>query len=430
MRLSAVEGASYCVMVGVGQEYFIAFALAVGLTEVESGLVATLPVMVGATTLLGAPWLIRRVGSMRRYMTIASALQALCFVPLIVAALLGRIPAPALYLTVAAYSAINLGQSPAWSTWITTLVPRPILARYFASRSRMIQGGVLTGLLIGGLLLSRAKAGESPAIAFAPLFAIALVMRALGCFMLSRHSEPVRMPPRFTHVTPREILRRARRGPDITVLTFLLASNLALQMALPFFTPFVLEHRGLTYLEFTTLTGAVIVGKMVVAPTIGRIAHRYGARRILWIGALGVVPMAPLWLLADSYAALLVVQFCMGPMLVCFDIGGVLMQFETIPEHERPSLLATFTAANALAGFCGSLIGGALLGSVDLGQSGYAAVFLAAAGARVLALPLLMRVRPTHADVEPLPGGTVRVEPGVGTTVTPALGAIPRDDAL
>lgn len=427
MRLSAIEGASYCVMVGVGQEYFVAFALAVGLSEVQSGLVATLPVFVGASTLLAAPWLIRLTGSLRRFMIIASALQAACFAPLIAAAVLGRMPPAALYLTVAAYSAINLGQGPAWSTWITTLMPRRIRPVYFASRARMLQGGVLLGLLTGGLLLSRSEAGSSPAIAFAPLFALALLMRAAGSFLLSRHAEPVPMPARVRHVPLREIVQRARHGADVTLLTFLLASNLALQMALPFFTPFVLEHRGLSYLEFTMLTCTVIVGKMVMAPTVGRVAKRFGPKRLLWVGALGTIPMGPLWLAADSFAMLLIVQFLLGCVLVCFDIGSVLLQFESIPEHERPSLLATFTAVNALVGFAGSLVGGALIQWIDLGQGGYIAAFAAAAGARVLALPLLTRVRTTVAQVRPLPGGTVRVEPGAGTTEVPALGAIERD---
>lgn len=421
LRLSAIEGTSYCVMVGVGQEYFIAFALAIGLGDVVSGLVGTLPVMVGATLQLAAPWVIRRTGSLRRYMTIASATQAACFVPLLVAALVGRMPAWALFVTVGAYSAINLGQGPAWSTWITTLMPRRIRARYFAARSRMLQGGVLTGLLIGGLLLSREDAGESPAIAFAPLFAIALLMRATGSYLLSRHAEPVKMPARLRHVGPRELLGRARSGADMTLLAFLMMSNLALQMALPFFTPFVLEHRGLSYLELTMLTGTVIVGKMVAAPTLGKVAHRYGPKRLLWIGAVGVIPMAPLWLAADSFPTLLLVQFAMGIVLSCFDVGAVLQQFEAIPEHERPSVLATFVALNAIAGFCGSAIGGVLLAGADLGLGGYGAAFGAAAGARLLALPLLMRVRPAPREVEPFPGGSVRVEPGAGTTEVPAL---------
>ncbi len=420
LRLSAVEGTSYCVMVGVGQESFVAFALALGLGEVRAGLLATLPVAVGATTQLAAPWLIRKTGSLRRYMTIASALQTLCFVPLLVAAVVGAIPVWALYLTVVAYSAINLAQGPGWGTWITTLMPRRIRARYFAQRSRMLQGGVLAGLLMGGLIVAGQDAEALPPIAFAPLFAIALGMRALGCYLLSRHHEPVRMPAGVRHVPAREMAARFRTGPDVTLFTFLLASNFALQMALPFFTPYVLEYRGLSYLELTMLTGTAIVGKMVAAPTIGRIAHRSGPRRLLWFGAVGLIPMGPLWLAASSFEMLLIVQFVMGLILSCFEIGALLSQFDAVPEHERASLTAKFVAANAIAGFVGSAIGGALLGRVDLGLGGYGAAFAAAAVARIAVLPLLLRVRPASRDAELVAGGAVRVEPGAGSMEVPA----------
>ncbi|MFG0304852.1 MAG: MFS transporter [Phycisphaerales bacterium JB040] len=454
--LSSAEGTSYCLMVGVGQEYFVAFALAAGLSDVQGGLVATLPMFVGATAQLASPWVIRRVGSLRNTMTLFSALQALCFVPLLAGAWHGTIPAWALYLTVTVYAAINLSQGPAWSTWITTLVPRRIRARYFGGRWRVLQGGVLAGLLIGGLVLDKsAMAGANPGTdpvtdsaqdaaasgqtqAFIALFAIALAMRVLGCFLISRHSEPVRMPDNVRTVSPLEIVRRWRgggpqggAGADVRLLGFLMASNFAMQVALPFFTPFVLNQRGLTYLEFTTLTGAVIVGKMVAAPTIGRVAHGRGALRVLWVGAIGVIPMAPLWLVADTFATLLIAQFVMGCLLSCFDIGAMLMQYETIPEHERASLISSFVAMNALAGFLGSLAGGMLLafGQEATGLlssvGGYGAVFLLGAAARIAVLPMLVKVRPAPAgfDAERAGtprGGAVRVDPGAGTSESPS----------
>ena len=429
MRLSTIEGASYCVMVGVGQEYFVAFALALGMGEVAAGLVATLPVFVGSTLQLAAPFVIARVGSLRRSMVIFSTLQACSFLPLLVGALVGAMPPALVYLSVAGYSVINLSQGPAWSTWITTLMPREIRPRYFASRSRWIQMGVLIGLVTGGLLLGFDKSGaaRSPAAAFAPLFAIAFAVRLASSRLLAVHSEPVRMPGGFRHVGPAELLRRVRRGMDVGVLGYLLLNNLAWQIALPFFTPYVLEHRGFGYAEFMTLTCAVVLGKMLAAPTVGRLAHRYGARRILWIGAIGSLAVAPLWAACASYPALLAVQFAAGPVFVCFDVGAMLVQYDTIPEHERASLFATFTAFNGLAGFVGSAVGGLLLGPVaaewlgGVGIGGYTLVFCAAALGRLLVLPLLGRIKEVREPSGDAAWTTVRVEPGAGETLAPSV---------
>ena len=46
---------AFSVMVGCGETYFAAFALALGFGPVASGMVATLPVLVGAVIQLAAP---------------------------------------------------------------------------------------------------------------------------------------------------------------------------------------------------------------------------------------------------------------------------------------------------------------------------------------------------------------------------------------
>lgn len=434
MRLSTIEGTTYCAMVGVGQEYFVAFALALGLAEGAAGLVATVPVFVGGLVQLAAPFVIKRVGSLRRTMVVFSAVQACSFLPLVVGALLGSMPAWVLYLSVCVYAIVNLSQGPAWNTWITTLMPREIRPRYFPTRSRWLQGGTVLGLVTGGLLLGFDKRGaaEQAVVAFAPLFAVAFLLRLSSSRLLALHAEPVRMPERFRHVGPRELIARFRTGRDISVLVFMLTTNLAWQIALPFFTPYVLERHKLSYGHLMSLTGAVILGKMIAAPTIGRLAHRFGPRRILWIGALGMLPLAPLWAFADTYWALLAVQLCFGPVMSCFEVGCVLVQYDVIEEHERASVYATFTMFNGVATLAGSLLGGFLLGppvasfltAHDWHVSGYTLAFCLAACARLAALPLLARAGKVMHTPVAVPAATVRIEPGSGTTIVPSASAV------
>lgn len=434
MRLSTIEGGSYFVMVGVGQEYFVAFALALGFAEVEAGLVATLPVFVGATLQLLAPWAIGLVGSLRRYMVIASAVQAACFLPLIIGALLGQMPLWVLYAVVALYATINLGQGPAWNTWITTLVPRRVRGHYFGKRNRLLQGGVLIGLAIGGYILDRDAAEQADPSAFAMLFVIACLVRFSGSFMLSRHSEPVRMPEGFRHVSPRELLGRLRTGADARLLVFLLAAGFSWQFALPFFTPYVLEHRGESYRVFMMLTACAIVGRMIAAPTVGKLAQRFGARKLLAIGTAGSAPGALMWWVAADVWQLAIAQVVLGVFLSAFEVGAMLLQYETMPEHERASVFSTFTALGNLAGFLGSLAGGAVLGLLtiaggdQISDAGYGAAFALALLGRFVALPLLLLVKPGAEHPHPLPTQPNRVEPGTGTTEQPLLPEVDASD--
>jgi MFS family permease len=429
MRLSTGEGWLFCVMVGVGETYFVAFALALGLGEVVSGLVASVPMLIGAVLQLATPMIVRRLGSLRKAMTLYSAVQAASFLPLLLGIATGRMPAWALFAAVGLYWTVNLGQGPVWSTWITSLIPRRVRASYFATRSRILQTGVLLGLIAGGLTLDRTAGGDGSVRAFAWLFALAFVCRAVGSRMLAMHSEPEPLPRTYRLVGMRELLGRWRTGADVNLLVFLLAAQLAQQIAAPFFTPFVLERRGFEYWQFMVVVAAVIAGKFAMLGTIGRLARRIGPRRVLWIGAIGTVPTALLWLAADSFPKLVVAQLAAGTVWATYEMGALLLQWEAIREHERTSMLATFNLLNGCVVVTGSLIGATLLGVIGPHSGGYAAIFTAAAGLRLLVVPLLLRVKPAEFEVAPLPVRTVHVDPGVGTDDRPVLGAIANEPA-
>ncbi|MCP4893327.1 MAG: MFS transporter, partial [Actinomycetales bacterium] len=55
LRLLVVDGSCYSMMTGAGEWQFVLFALALGMGEVASGLVATIPVFIGAVLQLITP---------------------------------------------------------------------------------------------------------------------------------------------------------------------------------------------------------------------------------------------------------------------------------------------------------------------------------------------------------------------------------------
>src|SRR5207245_5223567 len=91
LRAVYVDGVAYSLMVGMGETCIPAFALAVGLPGVAAGLVATLPMLAGATVQLLSPRGIARMGSHRRWVILCVGVQAASFLPLVAAALWGSI---------------------------------------------------------------------------------------------------------------------------------------------------------------------------------------------------------------------------------------------------------------------------------------------------------------------------------------------------
>ena len=70
------DAASFSVMIGMGETYFAAFALALGTGETFAGLVATMPMLVGASLQLATPWFLQRTRSYKRWVILCASLQA------------------------------------------------------------------------------------------------------------------------------------------------------------------------------------------------------------------------------------------------------------------------------------------------------------------------------------------------------------------
>ena len=424
LRASTIDGAAYGVNVGIGETYLPAFMLAIGGGEVVAGLVATVPMLVGAVLQLVSPHGVRRMGSLRRWVVACAMVQSLSFVPLIAIAILGSAPVWLIFAIAAMYWGSALATGPAWNTWIGSIVPSELRARFFARRSRVSQAAVLGGLLAGGWLLQYAGATEKTVQTFAIVFLIAAVARAVSAVFLMRQSDPQPLPTTFRTVRTRELLSKLRNGDDGRLLLYLLTVTLMVNLASPFFTPFMLGELGHSYTEYMTLIGASYVAKIVALPLLGGIAHRLGPQRLLWIGGIGIVPLSALWCVSTDFAFLLVVQLAAGTLWGAYELATFLLVFEHIPEHERTSVLTLQNFANAMLIVVGSLAGGALLAALGQDRDAYNTVFLASAIARGLTLILMFRVAPIPIRVRPLALRTVAVRPSAGSLDAPIVASM------
>ena len=152
LRAITADGVAANVMVGIGETYLPAFVLAISSSQVACGLVSTVPMVIGAAMQLGSPWAVRRLGSYRRWVVLTAVLQALGFVPLLIAALIGAMSIPTIFLVVSVYWATGMAGGTAWNAWAGTLVPERIRSAYFAWRTRFTQLGLMLGLAVGGII--------------------------------------------------------------------------------------------------------------------------------------------------------------------------------------------------------------------------------------------------------------------------------------
>jgi MFS family permease len=425
LRAITADGIAYSVTVGAGESYLPAFVLAAGLGDVASGLVATLPMLVGACFQLLTPAGVAALGSYRRWVVGCATLQALSLAPLAVAAAVGRVPLGLAFGCAAAYWGFGLATSPAWNTWVGTLVPRRVRARFFAGRNRTAQAALFIAFLSAGLLLEAGSERGGPPTAFAALFGAALLARVVSSRFLAAQSEPtpphesLRLPP------PARFLGRLGRGRDGRLLAHLLVMQLAVNVAAPFFTPYMLSERAFSYATFTTFTAAAFAGRVLALPLVGKLAERRGAGVVLALGAGGIVPLPSLWLVSNSWLYLFTLQLFAGACWAAFELATLVAILEHLPERERTGVLAWYNLSNALVVAAGSLLGSAIFTRLGGGQAAYTAIFLVSSAGRVLALPMLRRVRAAELSVEAAPLRTLAVRPSAGAVQRPILAGLP-----
>ncbi len=429
MRHSANDAVLFSIMVGSGEAYFAAFALAIGLGQVTAGLVAALPMLAGSLLQLASPYAIRRLGSIRRWVVLCAMAQALSFTPLIAGALAGRLPAWGLFAAAALYWGSGMATGPAWSAWITTVVPRPLRARYFARRSRGAQYGVVGGLIGTGLLLHW-QSEALGAMAYAIPFGVAGLARFLSGMRLWRMSEPEPTPREASSARFGERARRLWAGPGGRVLTYMLALQVSVQISGPFFAPYMLSGLDLSYAQFMMLIGSAYAGRVLSLPWIGRFAKRFGPGNLLWVGGAGIAPLTIMWMTTESFWLLLGFQLFSGAMWACYEMATMLLTFETIPASERTGALTIFNLLNACAIVIGSTIGATILGTLGADIRAYQVLFAVSLCGRVLALPLVARVKaPPRLTVRILPLRTIALRPSSGGFDRPVLPAISDEPA-
>jgi len=424
LRASTADGAAFGVMVGAGETYFAAFALAVGLGEISAGLVSSVPLLAGGILQLISLRAMNWIGSEKRWVVLCAGLQSLAFVPLVYAAITGTVSLTTLLLIASLYWAGGLASGPAWNTWIEAIVPGKVRPRYFAKRSRVSQLTTLIGLVGGGALLQYAESKNHVMLGFVFLFATAGLFRLLSTYWLARHQTPDR-PSRLSQAKSSKS-KKADALSNFNVSGFQLLAYLAVvqgvvQISGPFFASYMLEELNYSYAEFVAMLSIAFLAKVTAMSWWVTVAHRGGAKMLLWIGGVGIVPLSSLWIVSQNYVWLVFVQVLSGTLWAAYELGFFLMFFEAIPAKQRTRLLTYYNLANTTAWCVGALVGAWILKSYDSNVNGYYVLFGISSLGRLTALALLFGINLRSVPVLRLGYRILGVRPASATLDVPIL---------
>ena len=407
--VSTADAAAFSLMVGCGEPYIPAFALALGLGPVAAGMMASVPMLVGAIFQLITPLAVARLGTNRGWVIACTTVQSLSFVPFAVWAIRGHATLAELLFAASVYWSAGMAGAPAWNTWMGTLIPEGMRTAYFANRSRLGQFGVFIGFVLGGLMLQWGEASGVTLLAFAGLFIAAGICRVFSTMMLvncrefdsskgGNHSDAEPGPvteTAFFSVVPDlgRTLRRMAKSPSGPLVTYLCCLVFAGQFSAPYFTPYMLRERGFSYHTFMLVVATSFLAKALFLPSLGRLGSRIGSLGLLWVGGLSVIPLTLLWLPSANVAYLVCVQVLAGGCWACWELAVALLFFDAVPHRDRTGVVTIYNLGLAIATVAGATTGGLLLRTLGEDSHAYVTVFAVSSLLRVATVPLLRRVR-------------------------------------
>lgn len=201
LKISVKEGAYASASNSLGKSYFAPFALAMGASSPQIGILhAFASIFPGISQL----WASRNVGkkSNKKVVMHTALWSHVLLLGLIVCAFFFlRGTSNLVWVVIGLIGLLYLIEGPGntfWFAWMGTLVPQKTRGKYFSKRQRVIQLVGLFSMLFAAIFLDMAKklgseVGQVVAytlLAFGVLFILAFIFRMITLILLSKQYEP------------------------------------------------------------------------------------------------------------------------------------------------------------------------------------------------------------------------------------------------
>ena len=295
------EGVAAELMVSLtGGTFLVAMALHLGATNFQIGLLASLPILTNIFQLISV-WLVRKYQNRRAIAVVTS------FIARIALVIIGLLPflfsgfggVEVLIFLLSIHYLFGSISGGTWNSWMKDLVPDSVLGKYFSHRTRVMQiVSVSSNLLIAFLVdFIKNKYPDYVTNSYFMMVLLGAVIGLLGIYLLSRADEPTPQP------SPDNLLQQLVKPlKDVNFRNLMVFNSFwafALNLAVPFFTVFMMKTIGLslTYIMVLAIVGQL--SGILAVKMWGRYADRYSNKTIINICA----PVYVLCILAMAFAA-------------------------------------------------------------------------------------------------------------------------------
>jgi MFS family permease len=394
---SIKDACAYNVMYGFGEQYVTPYALKLGATNSEIGILSSVPSFIGALFQVFGAKLSEKFQSRKKVVLLFVLLQALMLLPLFIVPLLTK-NMLLLTLIFSIYLICSNAASPAWNSWIGEVVSDNERAEYFSKRNKTSLVFLLISVLIAGIILNYFT-NINIWIGFGILFIVAFFGRIISWYYLTKQYEPKYVLKEEEAFSFKDFLKRM---PETNFGNFVMFRSLmafAVMIASPFFAVYMLKDLNFTYIQYTTIVLVPMIAKILTVTYWGKYSKKIGTRNIMIVSAFLIALIPVLWFIVGYFFfnqtwivfLLIPAEIVSGFAWAGFELTTFNYVLETVKPAKRARCVAYFNIVFGTAVLVGGLAGSWLVGHLPESYRGISLilmVFLISAVARFL-VPLL-----------------------------------------
>ncbi len=418
MRLAIAEG---CFGVGsntVNDNFLVPFALAIGSTPFQVGLLAALPGIIGPVGQVA--------GSHAMYSQSRGRI--------VLTGIGGMVVAAAIVLGMAIAAMTSAGtwgflswfmlaflsiyhfcgglMGPAWVSNMGDIVPPENRGRYFGKRNLMTTATAMCVALVLSIWLQHFQARGTLILGFVALFFLGFGMRLVSWISFWFHYYPPLVITKENHVTLREFIRDLPRTNfgQFTLLVMLI--TLGQWIGGSFFGVYMLKPvaeggLGFDYVTYTLMSVVNWLVAVIAFPFAGKFGDKYGNVRLMRLGAI-IVPTLPImWIFTTTPLGV-----ALGPQVfggigwTAFNLATSNFIYDSVPVQKRGAYVAYYTIIVGIGQIAGGFLGSTLVAAfppATFGSGSYLLLFLLSGVVRGTFVAIyLPRIKETNQKAKPI----------------------------
>lgn len=335
-----------------------------------TGIIAALPTLMNTIQIFSSVVYENRASN-KRITVMFALIQRLCLIMMLFVPTFGLGSKAAVAVIAVLYSGahffgafINTGAN----NWLMSLVRTEQLGRYLGLKDSITLVASTGGSLILSKILDVYRLTDQEIAGFRMIGIICIGMCVIDitCLSLIREPQDIRYKESLN-------LKKAVRMPLLDkkyrkVLIFFLLWSVAANFASPFFSIYMLENLGLSYLYITVMNMAASAARIVAANLWGKAADSYSWQTVTFasIIMLGLAYIGWGFLTKENCIYWLpVVQCVSGAAWGGINIASFRMQFAFAPQEHRVSYVSFCSTMSGFVGFFASMLGSALVAGIS-----------------------------------------------------------------